>query len=68
MNEGVLQLQQWATDESKRWSEGKVSGAVYHGGTEHALVVNTALSLFGLTNPLHPDLFPSLMKMEVRIS
>lgn len=43
-----------------------MSGGVYSG--EDALVdlMGQASALYGITNPLHPDIFPSVMKFEVR--
>ncbi|KAI9139912.1 pyridoxal phosphate-dependent transferase [Paraphysoderma sedebokerense] len=46
---------------------GKVSGAVYHGGEELNSVVTEAYGMFCSSNPLHPDLFPGIRKMEAEI-
>lgn len=43
---------------------GRVSGAVYHGGEELNTVIQEAMSNFLVTNPLHPDVFPGVRKME----
>lgn len=55
--------------EDKLW-QGKCSGTVYMGGEhydEHLGVVNAAYSMFAHTNPLHPDVFPSITQFEAEI-
>ncbi|TYJ51647.1 hypothetical protein B9479_007767 [Cryptococcus floricola] len=47
--------------------EGRVSGAVYHGGDDLNEIINQAMAKFVVTNPLHPDVFPGLRKMESEI-
>jgi len=54
-------------EEESRWRNGKVSGVVYHGGDEHTQLMCEAFSLFALSNPLHPDVFPSIRKFESEI-
>ncbi|CAM6052283.1 unnamed protein product [Sphagnum compactum] len=56
-----------ATD--KHW-QGRCSGAVYIGGTEsegHFALVNNAYFIFSHTNPLHPDIFPSVARFEAEV-
>ncbi|KAL3677047.1 hypothetical protein R1sor_026995 [Riccia sorocarpa] len=53
----------------KKW-QGKCSGAVYIGGSEtegHFAMLNEAYSLFAHTNPLHPDVFPSVSRFEAEV-
>ncbi|KAK3073066.1 Dihydrosphingosine phosphate lyase, partial [Teratosphaeriaceae sp. CCFEE 6253] len=50
-----------------RWEEGRVSGAVYHGGDELADLQSMAFRTFGVSNPIHPDVFPGVRKMEAEI-
>jgi len=50
-----------------RWEEGRVSGAVYHGGEELLELQSEAMKNFGVSNPLHPDVFPGVRKMEAEI-
>ena len=57
-------LERYVSNEKGKWEEGKVSGAVYHGGEEHVNIMNTASSLYSITNPLHTDIWPSLRQME----
>lgn len=49
------------------WESGKVSGAIYHGGKEMGELLSSAYSLFSLSNPLHPDVFPGVRKMEAEV-
>lgn len=46
---------------------GKVSGAVYHGGEELMDVATEAIRKFSFSNPLHPDVFPGVRKMEAEV-
>ncbi|KAJ3256000.1 hypothetical protein HK103_005807 [Boothiomyces macroporosus] len=49
------------------WKDGKVSGAVYHGGNELSSLINSAYGKFTVSNPLHPEVFPGVRKMESEI-
>lgn len=49
------------------WESGKVSGAVYHGITDHRNLLNKAFAEYSITNPLHADIWPSVMKFESEI-
>jgi sphinganine-1-phosphate aldolase len=53
--------------ENKMWQDGKCSGAVYHGDDDHKVVLNQAFGMYSLANPLHADVFPSLVKFESEI-
>ncbi|GAO47937.1 sphingosine-1-phosphate lyase 1 [Saitoella complicata NRRL Y-17804] len=69
-NEVREELQALLSFSSKPWSEiqsGQVSGAVYHGGSDLSTLTSEAYSLFSLSNPLHPDIFPAVRKMEAEI-
>lgn len=60
-------LRESAGAENAVWKAGKCSGSVYHGGAEHQALLNEAFSLYSLANPLHADVFPSLVKFEAEI-
>ncbi|KAL3231177.1 Sphingosine-1-phosphate lyase [Nakaseomyces bracarensis] len=49
------------------WEEGKVSGAVYHGGTDLIKLQSQAFEKFCVANQLHPDVFPAVRKMEAEV-
>lgn len=56
-----------AMGDGEDWQSGKVSGAIYHGGKEMGELLSSAYSLFSLSNPLHPDIFPGVRKMEAEV-
>lgn len=49
------------------WSNGRVTGAVYHGGDELLLLQLKAYEKFSVANQLHPDAFPAVRKMEAEV-
>ena len=53
--------------EHTRWEDGRVSGAVYHGGDELIKLQTEAFGKFTVANPIHPDVFPGVRKMEAEI-
>ena len=53
--------------EAARWQAGKVSGAVYHGDSEHIELMNRVYALHSQSNPLHADIWPSTTKFEAEI-
>lgn len=53
--------------EDAGWARGRVSGAVYLGDAAHTALLNKAFGLYSLANPLHPDTWPSVMKLEAEV-
>lgn len=53
--------------EHTRWEDGLVSGAVYHGGNDLVKLQAEAFERFSVANPIHPDVFPGVRKMEAEI-
>lgn len=53
--------------EHTKWEDGRVSGAVYHGGQELVDVQWEASKMFAVSNPIHPDVFPAVRKMEAEV-
>lgn len=49
------------------WEDGKVSGTVYHGGKDLLALQTEAYGMFTVSNPIHPDVFPGVRKMEAEI-
>ncbi|KIJ49499.1 hypothetical protein M422DRAFT_74589 [Sphaerobolus stellatus SS14] len=49
------------------YKEGKLSGAVYHGGADLEKIINMAFQKYTVSNPLHPEVFPEVRKMEAEI-
>ncbi|CBX93138.1 hypothetical protein IAQ61_008865 [Plenodomus lingam] len=60
-------LGELASMEHTRWEDGRVSGAVYHGGDELIRLQTEAFGQFTVSNPIHPDVFPGVRKMEAEI-
>lgn len=56
-----------AVDGQLAWKSGKVSGAVYHGGQDLSDLIAEAIKMFLVSNPLHPDLFAGVRRMEAEI-
>lgn len=63
----VALMEQLAGDADKRWQDGLVSGAVYHGEQSHLDVLNKAYALFSVSNPLHADIWPAVNKFEAEV-
>ncbi|KAI5791663.1 pyridoxal phosphate-dependent transferase [Peziza echinospora] len=61
------ELQKLSEMQHAEWEKGRVSGAVYHGGDELLDLQAQAFRLFSVSNPLHPDAFPGVRKMEAEI-
>ncbi|SCU86966.1 LAMI_0D04236g1_1 [Lachancea mirantina] len=49
------------------WENGKVSGAVYHGGDDLIHLQSLAFEKYCVANQLHPDVFPAVRKMESEV-
>ena len=67
LQEVRAQLQGYAAKEEAKWRDGFVSGAVYGGEQEIVGLMGEAATLYGLSNPLHPDLFASVMRFESEV-
>jgi len=66
--DGILaEMEGLQTHESARWRAGYVSGAVYHGDAAHIDFLNRVYALHSQSNPLHFDLWPSIVKYEAEI-
>lgn len=61
------ELSKLAGLEHTRWEDGRVSGAVYHGGEDLLKLQAEAFNQFGVANPIHPDVFPGVRKMEAEV-
>jgi len=61
------ELEKLAEMKHTRWEDGRVSGAVYHGGDEVLDLQAEAFRKFGVSNPIHPDVFPGVRKMEAEV-
>ena len=63
----VQELDRYKKLEHVEWNLGRVSGTIYHGGELVTKLMTEAFSRFALSNPLHPEIFPSIRNMESEI-
>ncbi|XP_058453718.1 sphingosine-1-phosphate lyase-like [Malaya genurostris] len=50
-----------------KWKEGFISGAVYYYDQDLVKLVTQVYGKASYTNPLHPDVFPGICKMEAEV-
>ncbi|XP_071829993.1 sphingosine-1-phosphate lyase 1-like [Apostichopus japonicus] len=60
-------LEQYKTATFADWKGGKVSGCVYGGTEELSTLCAKVYHDFAWTNPLHPDVFPEVRRMEAEV-
>lgn len=63
----LAEVEALAAEERGRWEQGFASGAVYHGDPDHVAFLNRVYALASQANPLHPDLWPSIARMEAEV-
>ncbi|KAJ5054145.1 uncharacterized protein L3040_000427 [Drepanopeziza brunnea f. sp. 'multigermtubi'] len=63
----LKELEVLANMDHTRWEDGFVSGAVYHGGDSLIKLQTEAFGKFTVANPIHPDVFPGVRKMEAEV-
>ncbi|CRK11157.1 hypothetical protein BN1708_017113, partial [Verticillium longisporum] len=61
------ELDTLANMDHTRWEDGYVSGAVYHGEEDLIKLQTEAYGKFTVANPIHPDVFPGVRKMEAEV-
>lgn len=66
-DEIICEMSGWNNNEDSSWETGHVSGAVYHGVRSHQNLLNRVFGMYSLSNPLHSDMWPSVMKYEAEI-
>lgn len=60
-------IREYETLGEVNWTKGKVSGAVYWGDEKLTDLLVKVYGEFAWTNPLHPDIFPGVRKMEAEV-
>ncbi|CAG8442483.1 13679_t:CDS:2 [Ambispora gerdemannii] len=50
-----------------KWEDGRVSGTIYHGGQDLSRILSETYAMFSTSNPLHPNIFPGVRKMDAEI-
>ena len=63
----LAEIEALQAEEAGRWQDGFVSGAVYHGDREHIEFLSQVYARCSQANPLHADLWPSVVKYEAEI-
>ena len=53
--------------EDPKWRDGRVSGGVYHGDEAHLGFQHEVYALFSQANPLHGDVWPSVVRFEAEL-
>ena len=61
------ELESLANMDHTRWEDGCVSGAVYSGEDSLLKLQTDAYGKFTVANPIHPDVFPGVRKMEAEV-
>ncbi|XP_020638775.3 sphingosine-1-phosphate lyase 1 [Pogona vitticeps] len=65
--EVLKMMKEYSTMGDIHWEDGKVSGTVYSGEENITNLLVKVYEEFAWTNPLHPDVFPGLRKMEAEV-
>ncbi|XP_076025373.1 sphingosine-1-phosphate lyase 1 isoform X2 [Genypterus blacodes] len=60
-------IQEYETLNEVKWEKGCVSGAVYWGDEMLTKLLVKVYGDFAWSNPLHPDIFPGVRKMEAEV-
>ncbi|XP_044515031.1 sphingosine-1-phosphate lyase 1 [Gracilinanus agilis] len=60
-------LKDYRSLENSHWEDGRVSGAVYSGDEKLTQLLVKVYGDFAWSNPLHPDVFPGIRKMEAEV-
>ncbi|XP_038599625.1 sphingosine-1-phosphate lyase 1 [Tachyglossus aculeatus] len=60
-------LREYSSMGDVHWQDGRVSGAVYNGEEKLTELLVQVYGDFAWSNPLHPDIFPGVRKMEAEI-
>jgi len=66
-DEILAEIKAMRAEEQRTWSEGYVSGAVYHGDEEFVGFLSDVYALNAELNPLHPDVWPRATRYEAEI-
>eukprot|EP01113_Clastostelium_recurvatum_P047913 TRINITY_DN861_c0_g1_i3.p1 TRINITY_DN861_c0_g1~~TRINITY_DN861_c0_g1_i3.p1 ORF type:complete len:554 (+),score=149.44 TRINITY_DN861_c0_g1_i3:40-1662(+) len=65
--EVLAKMQQWHDHDAAHYDRGMVSGCIYMADKHHDSLNTAAYSMFSLTNPLHPNVFPTVRKFETEV-
>ncbi|XP_061491240.1 sphingosine-1-phosphate lyase 1 isoform X2 [Rhineura floridana] len=65
--EVLKKMKEYSSMGKENWEGGRVSGTVYSGDWKLSDLIVKVFEEFVWSNPLHPDVFPGLRKMEAEI-
>ncbi|ESO89041.1 hypothetical protein LOTGIDRAFT_228978 [Lottia gigantea] len=63
----MIELEKYRSLAKTNWQKGRVSGTVYSGDEKLTEIMTKTYGMFLWTNPLHPDVFPDIRKMEAEV-
>lgn len=63
----IQKLTKYSSKENSKWKDGYVSGTVYVADGDHSRLLSDVYQLYSLTNPLHPDVWPSVNQLEAEV-
>jgi sphinganine-1-phosphate aldolase len=63
----TVELDRYSNMGDVDWRNGKISGTIYHGGKDIVRLSTDAFGKFAVSNPLHPEIFAGVRKMEAEI-
>jgi glutamate/tyrosine decarboxylase-like PLP-dependent enzyme len=63
----IQKLTKYSSQENSKWKNGYVSGTVYVADEGHSRLLSDVYQLYSLTNPLHPDVWPSVNQLEAEV-
>uniref|UniRef100_UPI00398F6514 sphingosine-1-phosphate lyase 1-like isoform X2 n=1 Tax=Pristiophorus japonicus TaxID=55135 RepID=UPI00398F6514 len=66
-SELLVKLKDYSTMGDVQWEKGQVSGTVYSGEQQLTKLMVKVYGDFAWSNPLHPDIFPGVRKMEAEV-
>ncbi|XP_019394190.1 PREDICTED: sphingosine-1-phosphate lyase 1 [Crocodylus porosus] len=66
-DELLEKMKDYSSMSEVHWEDGKVSGTVYGGEEKLTNLLVKVYEKFAWSNPLHPDIFPGLRKMEAEV-
>ncbi|XP_041363626.1 sphingosine-1-phosphate lyase 1-like [Gigantopelta aegis] len=66
-DELMIELNKYKALDRGNWQDGWVSGMVYNGQMDLTDIMSTTYGMFAWSNPLHPEVFPNVVKMEAEI-
>lgn len=66
-DELLAELMKYKKMANDSWKKGWVSGTVYNGDDKLTEIMSKIYGMFAWSNPLHPDVFPDVRKMEAEV-